>query len=109
MPKLCKDCKWIDHRLLYALPDDRLCRHSNFQTDRISPVDGEFAITNVLCIDNRDSWKECGPEAKWYEPKAYLLHIESLGPAPVESKVRARPPSISMRGRSYKTDMADLI
>lgn len=61
MPKGCKDCKF-GHINSYF----EICEHEKSGTT-FNPITGETLYRH--CFPLRKDTKECGPGAKWFEPK----------------------------------------
>lgn len=78
--KLCKDCKWVGRVFPYFLfgitPAFARClnpKSASGTGDWAIPVSGKpqaRADSQKRCADQRSDERCCGPDAKWFEPKA---------------------------------------
>ena len=66
--KLCRDCK---HRewLGWLLSSDTTRCKSPRRTMEINPVSGKQVPQFTFCTTLRGRKNDCGPEAKWFQPK----------------------------------------
>jgi hypothetical protein len=64
--KLYKDCRWIRPRAVFPVCG----RPSAAGRSERSPVDGQVRELRPHCETHRDKWGKCGPDAKFWEPKA---------------------------------------